>query len=51
MSEHFTRAIVLKHRKNNEKATRLKTSAIWSVLANLNSPFSPKLPDKDALST
>ena len=31
-------------------ARRRTTSAIWSILADLNSPLSSKLPDKDALS-
>ena len=43
-------AIVLKHGKNSKKTTRRTTSAIWSIFADLNSPLSPKLPDKDALS-
>ena len=42
-------AIVLKH-GTNSKTTRRTTSAIWSIFADLNSPLSPKLPDKDALS-
>ena len=39
-----------KHGKNSKKRTRQMTSDIWSIFADLDSPLSPKLPDKDALS-
>ena len=39
-----------KHGKNSKKRTRQMTSDIWSIFADLDSPLSPKLPAKDALS-
>ena len=42
--------IVWKHSKNSKKTTRRTTSAIWNIFVDLNSPLSPKLPDKHALS-
>ena len=53
MVEHFTRFILnycLKtYSKNSKKTPQWTTSAIWSIFADLNHPFSPKLPNKHAL--
>ena len=53
MVEHFTRFILnyclKKYSKNSKKTPQWTTSAIWSLFADLNHPFSPKLPNKHAL--
>ena len=46
---HFTANYCLKHSKNIKRKPRRTTSAVWSMFADLNSPLSPKLPDKDVL--
>ena len=51
MAEHFTCFTAnpcLKTEQEQQEDNSMMTSAIWSIFADLNSPLSPKLQDKQA---